>query len=221
MRTEPTRPTIYSLALARGLRLRPADGSDLALMRAIALCSFSGGPAWRTDEYNLRHLSPEYDLESCWGVVHRRVAVNRDGKMSGYACYQLRSDGDVYLMDLAAIPPSSDARVRGCGACLLAAALEHALGACMPGLATVNVVRPVDGTVPVSRDPAGFYEKFGYRADPGARGYRSTGTTRSPGDLWMTSSLGAAFGRAVAYLAPFGTSRLPSSRPMREANQGS
>ena len=174
---------VRDVAARSGLVLRGATAADDTAVRSVASASFRGGPGELSVPAGLAQLVDADEEHSRYGPLVLGVAESTQG-IVGFACWQLRVNGDLYLVQLAAIPPSPIERRPGAATLLLATALAHGLQAGLAGLATVNLLPPMRGT----RDAARFYERFGYTlcADTGA-GYRAMGVSRPSSHRWMTA----------------------------------
>ncbi len=184
------RGSVEDLARRLGLMIRPAVEGDLSKVEALARSSFPI-PTWLFDyPENRVHYHPTWDPERPAGRVRILVAENRRGGLAAYAYDQIRHDGDVYLRELAAVPPDPRDRVVGAGTLLLHSVLDRALRAGCRGLATLSVIGPhrdADASQMVGwRDPVTYYRQFGYRIGNPQNGYTDAEPDAHPGVTWMT-----------------------------------
>lgn len=201
---------LEALAKRTGLTLRAARPQDFTAIREIAIASFTV-PQWLTEcEENLAHYNSCWPRETPFGPVAVAVAASATGSLAGYLYFQLRTGGDLYLKELAAIPPHPADFTPRAGTFLLGYALELAADLAWPGRVTLNVMALQRHTVRPStsqrgwRDPADYYSKFGFSHDPGSSSYTSTGTERRPRDTWMVAEIATALENVVGYLASTG-----------------
>ena len=87
------------------MTLRIPDASDFPGIARFARSSFHVPRGWYRHRCNRCHYDP------AWLASHRHLHLSvilcegPNGRLCGYAYYQLRPDGDVYLKELAANPP--------------------------------------------------------------------------------------------------------------------
>jgi predicted N-acetyltransferase YhbS len=174
---------VRDAAARAGLVIRAATPADEPAVHAVAGASFRGGPGELSVPAGLAQLLDADEQDPRYGPLVLGVAESAQG-IVGFACWQLRANGDLYLVQLAAVPPAPIARRPGAATLLLATALAHGLHAGLAGAATVNVLPPMRG----ARDAATFYERFGYAVcvDTG-RGYRALGVSRPSSHRWMAA----------------------------------
>ena len=187
------------------MTLRIPDASDFPGIARLARSSFLVPRGWYRHRCNRCHYDP------AWLASHRHLRLSvilcegPNGRLCGYAYYQLRPDGDVYLKELAANPPDRSNKVRSTGTLLLQYVLAKALDEGCRGRATANVLAEQRATgsrreTSLNRDPFGFYTRFGF-ADLDEAGYTVTGDRRHPEDTWLAADLQEAYHLTLMYLA--------------------
>jgi hypothetical protein len=187
---------VRQLALGLGLNLEtPSGAEDFGRIREMARHGFHRPLGWELDPDEVEHYWKDFEPANLFGVLHVIVARNRStGGLSGYAYYQLRANGDVYLRELAACPPDPADKIRHAGAVLLANSLAHAWDAGQRGLATLCVLE-TQRRAPLAfearwRDPVSYYRALGYRiVEAGDVGYTSDGETLAAGSSWLFSGI--------------------------------
>lgn len=195
------------LSKACGLVIRPVEDADFAQILEIAKTSFPIPENWATERKNRVLYEPNIQREMVDGILRVVVAEHiRDSFLAGYCYYQLRNNGDVYLVELAASPPQPEHKIRMTGSLLLCFALEETLANQCHGQATVNIVAHGPDEVPAGladkwRNSEQFYERFGYKRQEGVVGYRMTKTKPAPNSRWMTADIHEVATRAIRYLA--------------------
>jgi hypothetical protein len=203
------RSEIVRLAGRRRIRLRDAGIGDLAAIEALAVNSFSVAPELLEGPVNRGHYRPDWfrSRGPGWRVA---VAEDRSGAIVAHAYYRLRDDGDVYLRELAAIPPPPARRIRLAATALMGLALADAVDARATGRATLNLVEPhleairrAGGVTPI-----GFYRRFGLEARDDEPGYSADGGPRFAEDTWMVGRIAEGFHRARAMVVGGGRSAL-------------
>jgi predicted N-acetyltransferase YhbS len=192
---------VRELAACRGLTLRAATPADRVRLAGIARASFPDYPPAVLGRSSVAYQQAADPDANRLGVGYLTVAEDARGTVVAYAAYQRRFSGDFYLRELAAVTPDADDRVRGAGALLVAAGLEHALARGLRGRATLNVI-PAGRFGPSlpARDPRRYYERFGFEAEPGARGYTHNLSPRDGRDCWMTATPRPALHRLLLHL---------------------
>lgn len=189
------RDCILDAARSRELVLRPGAEGDLPEILAVACASFRTPSGWTDCQDNVRRYEPGF-ADSCreHGRVRIDVVANARGRISAYAYTQLRDNGEVYVIELAAWPPDRADKLLGAGELVLAFALcrAHLQDGCQS--TTLNLVH---GSEP---DPEGpeyrsledllrYYGRVGFEVVTGARGCLADGSPRDPEDVWMRGDL--------------------------------
>jgi hypothetical protein len=198
----PVHRFLGQFTLGHGLlTLRPARPEDRLQIEAVAAHAFRY-PTWLwQNKENRCHYAFHYPLATTWGEIRAVVAVNQYDRLAGYAYYQLRTNGELYLRELAAEPPAAADKVRRAGVALLAFILNDGLQTGWPGPVTLNVMADHHIVGPNGwRDPVPYYERFGFVVQDGVAGYTAIGDARPLKDIWMSADLAAALDRILTTL---------------------
>jgi hypothetical protein len=191
-----------------GLRLRPAASPDYVAIEQIAWASFPTIRGLLAKPTNRAHYDPGWTevVIDHFGAVVVSVAENRRGRVCAYCYKQFRPGGELYIKEIAAIPPDPADRVALAGTLLLGRAVEEALRRVGPGRVAVNIPAPLRGDI---HDPVPYYERLGFASDSLAPGYTATSADRPfSSDAWLTGDLAAllaaihAFAERVARAYP-------------------
>ncbi len=188
------------------ITVRPVKARDFVLIKQITANSFPIPKNWTLRKDLTGHYEVDFPRNTQLGQMHVIVAENTRNKVAGYAYYQFRQNGDMYLRELAAQPHDKRDKVPLAGTLLLGAALKHALFYGCVGQATLNIHRPDRYARLESENPGKewdlvrYYEKWGYRVQPNAVGYRSDGSNRRNGDIWMVADIAYAGSGVIQYL---------------------
>jgi hypothetical protein len=194
--------TVLACARERRLFFRDVMPADLPAVERVARSSFPAPHGWAERPENLARYRPGYPRITPRGVLNVIAAVNARHRLAGYVYYQWRTNGDVYLCELAARPPDPADKVRLAGTLLLGFVIGASLEQGCRGLATLNVQAAHRGGPDGGADPVPFYERLGYVVQPDAAGgYTVAGNPRRPGDVWMAAELGQVRRHVLAYLA--------------------
>lgn len=186
-----------------GVEVRAAGEGDFARILCLARASFTQPEDLFTPPANTRHYRADFAADGRFGESRAIVCVTTRGTLAAACYYQLRCRGEIYVRELAAMPPAGEAKLARAGALLLAHALCD--GGSALRLATLRVLAEHRVHVPPGpnragwRDPAAYYERLGFAAC--AEGGRdSHGKPGRPGDLWMAGRVAVILPRLLDFV---------------------
>jgi hypothetical protein len=197
--------TLRGLARSLGLLLRRAGEDDFDRIAAIARHSFPEPFGWWNNPRATAHYRSTHHRFGRLGELRVAVAHAPGAGPAAYAYYQIRSDGDLYLAEIAARPPGG--RLALAGSALLGFAVSEGLASGIRGRATLGI-SATDAKVCAdpfrpgrARDLSTFYSTLGYRLVPFATGYTRDSQRRPGGGLWMEGAMEEVLERVCARLA--------------------